>query len=337
MTSLTLGYKASAEQFAPRELLTFAQLAEQVGLDSVAISDHFQPFRHSGGHSPASLPWLGALAATTDRIRIGTSVLTPTIRYLPSVVAQAFATLACLAPGRIFLGLGAGEALNEIAPTGADWPTAGERLRRLHEAVALIRELWTNERVTFNGTWYRTVKATIYDRPGTPPPIYIAAGGPKGAAWVGGNAEGFIQTSGKPRELYTDVLLPAVAAGAAEAGRDPNAIERTIEIKLSYHPDLEQAKRDCQFWAPLALPAEAKKDVDDPVELERLADNPSVDATSRFIVTADPAAATEQIRSYVEMGFTHLIFHSPAADQAGFLTRFAADIAPRLREHAPEL
>ena len=153
---LRLGYKASAEQFAPGDLLSFALAAERLGLDSVAVSDHFQPFRHNGGHSPASLPWLGALAAQTSRILVGTSVLTPTYRYHPAVVAQAFATLGCLAPGRIFLGLGSGEAMNEVAPTGTDWPGSGERLERLREAVALIRELWTGERVHFEGQWYRT-------------------------------------------------------------------------------------------------------------------------------------------------------------------------------------
>ena len=329
--AVKLGYKASAEQFAPRELLDYALQAERLGLDSVAISDHFQPFRHTGGHSPASLPWLGALAAASSRIELGTSVLTPTVRYYPSVVAQAFATLACLAPDRVFLGLGAGEALNEIAPTGVEWPSAGERLRRLQEAVTLIGTLWREDRVSFDGTYFHTVKATIYDRPDVPPPIWIAAGGPKGAAWVGGNADGFIQTSGKDPALYTETLLPAVASGATEAGRDPAALTRMIEIKLSYHPDVEQARRDCGFWAALALPAELKKNVDDPVELERIAGEHLDLAPSRFICTNDPDEAAERIGAYVAMGFDHLVFHSPAADQSGFLERFAGEIAPLLR------
>jgi coenzyme F420-dependent glucose-6-phosphate dehydrogenase len=328
---IRLGYKASAEQFAPQELLDFAVHAEAVGLDSIFVSDHFQPFRHTGGHSPNSLVWLGALAARTTRAQIGTSVLTPTIRYYPAVVAQAFATLGCLAPGRVTLGVGAGEAMNELAPTAADWGTPGERLRRLQEAVRLIEALFTGERVSFDGRYFATRNATIYDRPDERVPILVAAGGPKGAAWAGANADGFIQTSGKPRELYAETLLPALDAGAREAGRDPATLERMIEIKLSYHPDLDAARRDCAFWAPLSLPAEAKKDVDDPVELERLADAPGVDATSRFIVTDDPDEAADRISAYVELGFEHLVVHSPAADQAGFLERFAADLAPRLR------
>ena len=129
----------------------------------------------------------------------------------------------------------------------------------------------------------------------------------------------FITTSGKPRELYTEKILPALAEGAEKAGRSIADIDLLMEIKLSYHPDLEQAKADCGFWAPLALPAELKKDVHDPVELERLADDPSVDATSRFICTNDPDEAVERMAAYVDMGFTNLVFHYPGADQIGFI------------------
>ena len=328
---LRLGYKASAEQFAPAELLGFALAAERLGLDSVAVSDHFQPFRHEGGHSPASLPWLGALAARSSQILIGTSVLTPTYRYNPAVVAQAFATLGCLAPRRVFLGLGAGEAMNEVAPTGTEWPASGERLERLREAVGLIRRLWTGERVTFEGRWYRTDGATIYDLPPEPIPIWIAAGGPKGARFAGAEG-GLITTSGKSRELYTERLLPNAAAGAGDAGVSPESIERMIEIKLSYAANRSAAVADCRFWAPLALPAEAKQGVDDPRELARLADTlDDEQAAARFICTGDPEEAVERIAPYLDMGFRHLLFHSPAHDQLGFLERLTAELAPRLR------
>src|ERR687889_1128427 len=129
------GYKASAEQFGPRPLLDFSLQAERRGFDTVAVSDHFQPWRHHGGHGPAALPWLGALAATATRATLGTSVLTPTLRYQPAVVAQAFATLACLAPGRVFLGIGTGEAMNETPVTGEAFPPVKDRRLRLAEAV----------------------------------------------------------------------------------------------------------------------------------------------------------------------------------------------------------
>lgn len=329
---LTLGYKASAEQFGPRRLLDYALAAEQHGFDSVAVSDHFQPFRHTGGHAPAALPWLGALAVSSRRIRIGTSVSTPTLRLHPSIVAQAFATIGCLAPGRVWLGVGTGESLNEVPPLGIEWPKFSERLGRLREAIELIRTLWSQERVSFEGRYYRTERATIYDLPDQPVPILIAAAGPKAAEFAGADGDGFITTSGKPRELYTDTLLPALERGAREAGRDPAAAERLLEVKVSYDRDTARAVAECEFWAALALPAESKQGIDDPLELERLAEQEDVKAESRFIVTGDPDELAERVAPYVEMGFRHLVFHSPAADQAPFIERFGSEVLPLLRE-----
>ncbi len=214
---LSLGYKASAEQFPPRRLLDLSVEAERLGLDLIGVSDHFQPFRHTGGHAPACLPWLGALGELTERALLGTSVLTPTMRYQPAVVAQAFGTLACLNPGRIWLGVGTGESMNETPATGAEWPGAKERRERLAEAIGLMRLLWTDERVTFGGRFYRTEKATIYDRPDQPVPVYIAASGPLAAKLAGRTGDGFIVTSGKAPELYEE-LSAAMAEGAAAAG-----------------------------------------------------------------------------------------------------------------------
>jgi coenzyme F420-dependent glucose-6-phosphate dehydrogenase len=282
-----LGYKASAEQFGPVELLEFSRHAERVGLVIVAVSDHFQPWRHHGGHDPAALTWLGAAAVATERAVLGTSVLTPTLRYHPSVVAQAFATLGCLAPGRVFLGVGTGEALNETPATSQEFPSRKERRRRLAEAIRLIRLLWTEERVDFEGEWYRTSKATIYDRPDEPVPIYVAASGPLAAKLAGRAGDGFICTSGKDPALYEE-LLANVAAGADAAGRDPAAIRRMIEVKVSYDRDAQQAIDNCRWWAALALTPEQKESVDDPIEMERLADENADRAPSRFIVSDDP-------------------------------------------------
>lgn len=328
---MRLGYKASAEQFGPRELLEHAVRAERLGLDSVAISDHFQPWRHHGGHGPGALTWLGALGERTERARLGTSVLTPTLRYHPSVIAQHFATMGCLWPGRVFLGVGTGEALNETAPTGLPWPGGKERRHRLAEAVDLIRRLWTEERVDFDGDYYRTERATVYDRPEDPVPILIAASGPLAARLAGRLGDGFICTSGKDPELYRE-LLAKVEEGAAVAGRDAGAIERMIEIKVSYDHDADFAREACGWWAALSLTPEEKRDVDDPLELERLADAAIDRAPSRFIVSDDPEEVVDRIAPYVELGFTHLVFHAPGADQGRFLAQFGADVLPRLRE-----
>src|SRR5258708_1107012 len=195
-SKLKLGYKASAEQFGPRQLLNFAIEAEACGFESVWVSDHFQPWGPKNGHGAFALLWLGAGGERTEHVLLGTSVLTPTFRYPPAVVAQAFGTLGVLNPGRMILGLGTGESLNEVAVTGMTWPSSKERLARLHEAVELIRRLWTEEFVTFDGEYYHTRNATIYDRPDEPIPIYISAGGPLSARSAAPYCDWFLCTSG---------------------------------------------------------------------------------------------------------------------------------------------
>ncbi|MEJ2859067.1 MULTISPECIES: glucose-6-phosphate dehydrogenase (coenzyme-F420) [unclassified Saccharothrix] len=328
-----VGYKASAEQFGPRELVEYAVLAEEVGLDSVTVSDHFLPWRHEGGHAPFALSWLSAVGERTKRVTLGTSVLTPTFRYNPAVIAQAFATLALLYPNRVFLGVGSGEALNEIAVSGREWPEFKERFARLREAVRLIRELWTQDNVNFDGEYYQLVNANIYDRPEQPVPIYIAAGGPTVAKYAGRAGDGFICTSGKGMELYTEQLLPAVAAGAEAAGRDAAEVDRMIEIKLSYDRDPAQALENTRFWAPLSLTPEQKHSVGSAEEMERLADElPIEQVAKRWIVASDPEEALAQIQPYVDAGLNHLVFHGPGHDQERFLTQFAEDVLPLLRK-----
>ena len=297
---LTLGWKASAEQFAPRDLLRFGVLAEQLGFDSAVVSDHFHPWRDTGGHAPFSFAWLGALGASTSRIRMGTSVVTPTFRYHPAIVAQASATIALLFPGRFFLGVGSGESMNETPVTAGEWPEPGERVRRLREAVR---------------KYYKTREAKIFDKPKESVPLYIAGAGPQVAEFAGKESDGFICTSGKGAELYRDTLLPALEKGAVEAGRDASKIERTIEMKVSYDSDRERAMTDTKEWSALALPAEDKAGVEDPREMEKRAKAGEAKAHTRFIVSTDPEEHVGKIREYVAWGFTHLVFHFPGQDQ----------------------
>ena len=329
---LRLGYKASAEQFGPGELLKFACLAEQVGFDSVFISDHFQPWRHTGGHAPFSFAWLGALGARTSRIVMGTSVLTPTFRYHPSIVAQCFGTLGTMFPGRVILGVGSGESLNEVPATGMPWPEMKERFARLRESVTLIRKLWSEERLSFQGEFYKTEKATIYDRPDKMVPIYIAAAGPMVAKYAGRAADGFICTSGKSTSLYSETLLPNLAAGLEVSGRPKDAIDRMIEMKVSFDTDLKRAQEDTRHWAALSLSQEEKMSVEDPVEMEKLADALPLDrAASRWIVSTDPDEHVEKIAPYVALGFRHLVFHAPGPDQGRFLRLYSEKVLPKLR------
>ncbi|HEU0205093.1 MAG TPA: glucose-6-phosphate dehydrogenase (coenzyme-F420) [Pseudolysinimonas sp.] len=331
--ALKLGYKASAEQFDPRELVEIAVAAEAHGMQSVAVSDHFQPWRHEGGHAPFALTWMAAVGERTTTIQIGTSVMTPTFRYNPAVLAQAFASMGVMYPGRIMLGVGTGEALNEIA-TGwtGEWPEFTERFARLRESVDLMRRLWTEDRVNFDGEYYTTVDASIYDRPETPIPVYIAAGGPVVARYAGRAGDGFICTSGKGMALYTDELIPAVKEGAEKAGRSYDGIDRMIEIKLSYDTDPKVALENTRFWGPLALGKEQKHDITDPIEMEKAADAlPIEQIASRWIVGSDPDEVVAGVKQYVDAGFTHLVFHAPGHDQRRFLELFERDLAPRLR------
>lgn len=328
---LKLGYKASSEQFGPGELLRYGVLAEECGFDSVFASDHLQPWRHDSGHAPFAPSWLGALGARTERIVIGTSVLTPTFRYHPAIVAQAFATLGCLYPGRVVLGMGTGESMNEV-PLGAAWPDGKERFARFREAVRLIRQLWTEERVSFEGDFYRTDRATIYDRPEHPLPIYLAGSGPAATRYAGREGDGYITTSGKDPALYTETLLPAVREGAEKAGRALGDIDMMIEVKVSFDHDRDSAMEATRYWGALGLTAEQKSGIEDPVELQRLADQLSVEQTAkRFIVSTDPDEHVAAIGRYLDLGFTHLVFHAPGPDQASFLRLYGEEILPRLR------
>jgi coenzyme F420-dependent glucose-6-phosphate dehydrogenase len=240
--------------------------------------------------------------------------------------------MACLAPGRVFLGIGTGEAMNETPVTGDAFPPVKERRMRMAEAIKLMRRLWTEERVTFEGEYYRTDKATVYDRPDEPVPVFVAASGPLAAKLAGRTGDGFIVTSGKKPELYHQ-LVEAMEEGAQKAGRDPAEVERMIEIKVSYDHDADYAREACRPWAALALTPDEKSGIEDPLEMEQAADAAADRAHTRFIVSDDAEEVVEEIAPYVdEHGFTRLVFHFPGDDQRRQLTAFTDDVLPRLRE-----
>ncbi|MBE1493511.1 coenzyme F420-dependent glucose-6-phosphate dehydrogenase [Amycolatopsis lexingtonensis] len=331
--ALKVGYKASPEQFGARDLVEYAVRAEEVGLDSVWVADHFLPWRHEGGHAPWALAFIPAVAERTRRVQIGTSVLTPTFRYNPAVIAQAFASMSLLSEGRVTLGVGTGEALNEIAVSGMEWPEFKERFARLREAITLMRRLWTEDNVSHDGEYYKLVDARIYDRPDQPLPVYIAAGGPVVAKYAGRAGDGFICTSGKGMDLYTEKLMPAVAEGAEAAGREVKDIDRMIEVKISYDRDPEKALENTRFWAPLSLTAEQKHTISSADEMERLANElPIEQVAKRWIVASDPDEAVALVKPYVDAGLNHLVVHGPGHDQERFLTQFSEDVLPKLRE-----
>jgi coenzyme F420-dependent glucose-6-phosphate dehydrogenase len=234
-------------------------------------------------------------------------------------------------PGRVVLGVGSGESVNE-APLAVEWPETKERFARLKEAVLLIQELWTHERVTHDGPYYRTVDATIYDRPDVPVPIYIAGAGPAATRLAGRIADGWITTSGKDWDLYTDRLLPALAEGLDKAGRDAREVDTLLEVKVSFDTDRPRALEDTRQWSALALSPEEKMGVEDPVQIQALADAlPLERVAARWIVSDDPDEHVERIQSYIDLGFRHLVFHAPGKDQSHFLSLYGEQVLPRLR------
>jgi coenzyme F420-dependent glucose-6-phosphate dehydrogenase len=231
----------------------------------------------------------------------------------------------------VALGLGTGESMNEV-PLGIEWPDGKERFARFREAVRLIRQLWSEERVSFEGEYYRTDKATIYDRPEQPVPLYLAGSGPAATRFAGRQGDGYITTSGKDPALYTDTLIPAVREGAEKAGRSIADIDMMIEVKVSFDHDRDEAMNATRFWGALGLTPEQKSGVEDPVEMQRLADELSVEQTAkRFIVSTDPDEHVDKIKAYLDLGFNHLVFHAPGPDQAKFLKLYGEEILPRLR------
>ena len=275
-----------------------------------------------------------AVGERTKRIVLGTSVMTPTFRYNPAVVAQAFATMGCLYPGRIMLGVGTGEALNEIA-TGytGEWPEFKERFARLRESVQLMRELWLGERVDFEGEYYHTKGASIYDVPEGGIPVYIAAGGPVVAKYAGRAGDGFICTSGKGEELYTDKLMPAVHEGAETAGRDVDDIDKMIEIKISYDTDPEAGAGEHPVLgaavADRRAEAQHRRPDRDGDGRRRAADRAGRQALDRGV--GSRRGGREGRATTSDTGLNHLVFHAPGHDQRRFLELFERDLAPRLR------
>jgi coenzyme F420-dependent glucose-6-phosphate dehydrogenase len=226
--------------------------------------------------------------------------------------------------------VGTGESLNEI-PVGIEWPEQSERFARLKESITLIQQLFREDFVSFEGEYYRTYNATIYDKPEEPVPIYIAASGPAAARLAGRIADGLICTSGKGPELYVDTLLPAVLEGAEKASRDATGLGRMIEMKVSFDTDRARAMEDTKIWSALALSGEQKVGVDDPREMERLAMTVEGFAHRRWLVSSDPDEHVEQISTYVDYGFDHLVFHFPGNDQEAAIARYEELILPRLR------
>jgi len=327
--TLTLGYKTCHEQYQPDRLLAHAVLADKNGFDTLWTSDHFHPWAHTGAASGFAWTWLASTAERTENVKIGTSVTAPILRYHPAIVAQAFATLAYMYPDRIFLGLGAGEALNE-SPLGYVWPTPSQRVEMLEESMIVIRKLWDGDFVSFEGKYYKLRNAKLYTRPDGAIKVYVAAGGLRTAELAGRLADGLLLT---PNLGQAERLFNAFKNGAKKMGRDPDSLEKVVEILVSYDEDYEKALKACRFWAGSMLPEFYKFDISDPREIEgkgRLVADEAIE--SRWIVATTAEEHIRRIERYIKVGFNHLYFVSSSPDEAKFLKFYGEKILPYFRE-----
>ncbi|MFB6220059.1 MAG: TIGR03557 family F420-dependent LLM class oxidoreductase [Halolamina sp.] len=318
---MDIGVFASHEQHAPTDLLDYAERAETAGFDSVWTSDHFHPWWHTGAHCGAAWPWLGAALERTERVRMGTGVTAPIARYHPGLIAQTFATLAAMNPGRVHLALATGEAMNE-RPLGFDWPDYPERNRRLRDACEIVTRLWDGDRVSYDGHYWDLDDAKLYTVPDERPPLYVAANGSDTARVAGEYADGLL-TLVDP-ETYEEELVPALEAGAEKAGRNPEAIDRIRQMGVSYAQDPEAALDAVEFWTG-TLAVGFDEAVADPREIERRGrEIPREEWTDWGLVTDDPVDIREAVERHREAGFDEIEFLSSSPDQERFL-RDASD------------
>jgi len=319
------------ELYHPNVFLELVPLVENAGFDSLWGSDHFHPWGDTGASSCFTWAWIAAAAERTKRIPIGTAVTCPMFRYHPAIVAQAFATLRAMYPDRIFLGLGTGEAMNEV-PLGYVWPSVKERIERFEESIQLMKKLWTEEWIDFKGKYYRLKQAKLYVKPATPVPIYVASFGPKVAEIAGKYADGYITTLVSEEQLR-NVLVPAIERGAKKMGRDPSEIEKVVELGVGYDKDYERALKKVRFWAGTMFHFVFKHGISDPGEIEAMGDLVGDEHIAKgFAIGTKAEDFIPRIETCIKLGFDHIYLQSTSPDEKAFIHLCEKEILPYIRE-----
>ena len=323
----SVGYFLSHEQFSPVDLVEAAVAAEQAGFDSVWASDHFHPWQDNQGHAGNAWLTLAAVGQRTSRVVMGTAVTCPMYRNRPALVAQAFATLGVLYPGRVFLGVGTGEAVNEL-PAGGGWGPYSERIALLREAIELVRKLWTEDRVTHEGSGFSIANAKIYDKPSTPVPIYVAASGPRSAALAGEVGDGWI--TGASTLLDSPKVVKAFRDGVAARGGDASDAEVLVEQYVFVGTEAE-AYAAAPLWQ-FASAEHLVRDMDDPRDIQRAAEqNATLDeVVAPWLVSVDPAEHIEHLQKLFAAGATHVAIHSVQPDQQRLIKLYGSEVLPEL-------
>ena len=314
-----LGYKISSEEHAPKALIQQARRAEEVGFSFAMVSDHYHPWIDRQGQAPFVWAVLGGIAQATERLTIGTAVTCPTVRIHPAIVAQAAATTAALLPGRFLLGLGSGENLNEHI-LGDRWPSASTRLDMLEEAIEVIRLLWQDGLQSFEGRFYEVENARLYTLPDQPPPILIAASGPKAAELAGEVGDGLVSTA--PKENLVEAFEQAGGQGRP----------RYAELTVCWAESEAEARRTAlEWWPNAAVAGELSAELPLPRHFEQAASMVTEDSLAESVTCGpDPDRHLAAIQQYGDAGFDHVWVHQVGPDQEGFFRFYEREILPRL-------
>lgn len=326
-----VGFMLAHEQFPVPELVQLGVAAEQAGFDLLATSDHLQPWQANEGHSGQAWVTMSAIGERTRRVWIGPTVTCPTFRYNPAVVAEAFSSLSLLYPGRIFLGVGSGEALNEQAAIGS-WPKWPERSARLVEATEIIRKLWTGDQVAHDGKYYN-VNAKLYDPPTTPIPLLMAANvGPKAMYRSGQFGDGLITDPESWKKLQAEF-----EKGAKDAGKDPKQMPVLVELFVVVG-DENDAKTSAELWRFLPNAFKSYFNIRDPQAIQNraTADLPLQKVYEKWPISKDPDVHVKALIEQFNSGATIVNVHSGQADQKQVIEFYGKHVLPRVHQQLNE-
>jgi G6PDH family F420-dependent oxidoreductase len=325
-----IGYAAALEQFHPTDLLRYSQLAEQNGFGGIMAADHFQPWVPAQGHNAFVFSWMAALGATTEKVSFGPGVTCPSFRYHPAVVAQAAATQAAMTPGRFWLGLGSGEALNEHV-VGGVWPEPHIRLQMMQEAIGIIKKLFSGKLAKHDdGKYFSMERVRLWTLPEVAPPILVATAGPITAEWTGRECDGIITPSASLDKLK--MLLGKFEDGARKAGKDPSAMPKMLQVHLSWAETYEEALQSALTeWPNGGMPF-PKQDIRSPEDFAEIAKlvRPE-NFKNRMIISQHIDEHRENLQRFIDLGFNEIHIHNVGRNQEQFIKAFGEQVIPNLK------
>ena len=328
MTKISI--QAAHEQVNPKDLLSDVITMDEEGIQRCWTSDHYMPWWDSGASGGAAWPWLGAALARTRNIVLGTGVTAPILRYHPAIVAQVFATLEYMFPNRVFLGIGRGEALNEVT-SGHTWPSNAEKFERLKEAIYLIKKLWTGDWVNFRGNHYWVKDSKLYTKPSNHIPLYLAGIGKQSARLAGEEADGFV-TNELDVGVIKDKLFPALKKGTVVSGKDYSSLEKILFLPASYNEDKRKALESIRFWRGAMIKAFFDVDVHDPRKIQENGQIIGDDTLEKmFLVISTAEEGIEKLKKYIELGFTEIVLTNSSPNRNELVKLVSEKISPHYR------